>query len=75
MTPSGIETETFRFVAQHLKHCATAVRKQCTSHCKNSKTTAFTRQMTTIYKNVGYYRNSETILVSSLCYCNIISNS
>jgi hypothetical protein len=25
MTPSGIEPLTFRFVAQHLKHCATAV--------------------------------------------------
>jgi len=26
MTPSGIEPATFRFVAQHLNHCATAVR-------------------------------------------------
>ena len=25
MTPSGIEQATFRFVAQHLYHCATAV--------------------------------------------------
>ena len=25
MTPSGIESATFRFVAQHLNHCATAV--------------------------------------------------
>jgi len=25
MTPSGIEQATFRFVAQHLNHCATAV--------------------------------------------------
>ena len=25
MTQSGIETVTFRFVAQHLNHCATAV--------------------------------------------------
>ena len=25
MTPSGIEPSTFRFVAQHLNHCATAV--------------------------------------------------
>jgi len=25
MTPSGIEPATFRFVAQHLIHCATAV--------------------------------------------------
>ena len=27
MTPSGIEPATFRFVAQHLNHCATAVPK------------------------------------------------
>ena len=25
MTPAWIETATFRFVAQHLNHCATAV--------------------------------------------------
>jgi len=25
MIPSGIEPATFRFVAQHLNHCATAV--------------------------------------------------
>jgi len=25
MSPSGIEPATFRFVAQHLNHCATAV--------------------------------------------------
>ena len=25
-TPAGIETATFRFVAQHLNHCATVVK-------------------------------------------------
>ena len=25
LTPAGIELATFRFVAQHLNHCATAV--------------------------------------------------
>ena len=25
LTPAGIETAAFRFVAQHLNHCATAV--------------------------------------------------
>ena len=29
MTPSGIEPATFRFVAQHLNHCPTAVPNLC----------------------------------------------
>ena len=32
MTPAGIEPATFRFVAQHLNHCATAVPSKPT--CK-----------------------------------------
>ena len=28
LTPAGIEPATFRFVAQHLNHCATAVEYQ-----------------------------------------------
>jgi hypothetical protein len=28
LTPAGIEPATFRFVAQHLTHCATAVVRQ-----------------------------------------------
>jgi len=33
MTPSGIEPATFRFVAQHLNHCATAVPKTAAGTC------------------------------------------
>jgi len=33
MTPSGIESTTFRFVAQHLNHCATAVPRIFTVCC------------------------------------------
>ena len=29
MTPAGIEPATFRFVAQHLNHCATTVPDVC----------------------------------------------
>ena len=28
LTPAGIEPATFRFVAQHLNHCATAVPRE-----------------------------------------------
>ena len=34
MTPSGIEPATFRFVAQHLNHCATAVPQDICIFCK-----------------------------------------
>ena len=33
LTPAGIEPATFRFVAQHLNHCATAVPKFMTVSC------------------------------------------
>ena len=49
LTPAGIEPATFRFVAQHLNHCATAVldirlkrmlnmrgeQEYCRTHCYN----------------------------------------
>ena len=28
LTPAGIEPATIRFVAQHLTHCATAIRRR-----------------------------------------------
>ena len=34
-TPGGIEPATFRFVAQHLNHCATAVRQTVVGELKN----------------------------------------
>ena len=33
MTPAGIKPAAFRFVAQHLKHCATAVPTLITVRC------------------------------------------
>ena len=38
MTPAGIEPATFRFVAQHLNHCATAVpdgQRYCPKHVES----------------------------------------
>ena len=37
MTPAGIETATFRFVAQHLNHCAIAVPNHYTCLSKFTK--------------------------------------
>ena len=37
MTPDGIEPATFRFVAQHLNHCATAVPQHTPLESINSK--------------------------------------
>jgi len=34
LTPAGIEPATFRFVAQHLNHCATAVPVLSVCNCK-----------------------------------------
>ena len=34
LTPAGIEPATFRFVAQHLNHCATAVPYYCNNYLK-----------------------------------------
>ena len=39
MTPSGIEPAAFRFVAQHLNHCATAVPRY-NKTCRNKQLTA-----------------------------------
>ena len=37
LTPAGIEPATFRFVTQHLNHCATAVPLIRNKRCKISK--------------------------------------
>jgi len=34
LTPAGIESATFRIVAQHLNHCATAVPMMLSMNCK-----------------------------------------
>ena len=37
MTPPGIEPATFRFVAQHFKHCATAHLMRMKCYLKNRR--------------------------------------
>jgi len=48
MTPAGIEPATFRFVAQHLNHCATAVPDQISVSSINNEI-----QQTRIQKGGG----------------------
>ena len=58
MTPAGIEPATFRFVAQHLKHCATAVSHISASswfYCK--KLPASTKQHGTITQKTCKFNN------------------
>ena len=49
-TPAGIEQATFRFVAQHLNHCATAAPRKLAAaliyHCHSSfhQTSVFIRR-------------------------------
>ena len=49
-TPAGIEPATFRFVAQHLNHCATAVPRRCLGAVKfTTKLSKAQRKHLTVY--------------------------
>jgi len=48
LTPAGIEPATFRIVAQHLNHCATAV-----SHPKGSRKQILEEGPDRLSRNVG----------------------
>ena len=50
LTPAGIEPATFRFVAQHLSHCATAVYEKEISGYNLELTHEF---ITRVKNNVG----------------------
>ena len=47
MTPSGIEPATFRFVAQHLNHCATAVPQRYVVYYNIMGPLSYTRSTST----------------------------
>jgi len=59
MTPSGIEPATFRFVAQHLNHCAIAVRYSTKQTTQNKETTRLLRSAM-FYLRVGRINTSWT---------------
>ena len=43
LTPAGIESATFRFVAQHLNHCATAILDELKVVGNNMKDVSYRR--------------------------------
>jgi len=49
MTPAGIEPATFRFVAQHLKHCATVVPQLHKYRTSKIKSISVQTQLKAIY--------------------------
>ena len=48
VTPSGIEPAIFRFVAQHLNHCATAVPL-------SNRVSSFIRRLYEVYYFYGFF--------------------
>ena len=77
MTPSGIEPATFRFVAQNLNHCATAVPELLRGRCTMSNTTFLAQEWT--YFAVGEVRNDDLTfkrrIKSHLLFAGIIRSS
>ena len=67
LTPAGIEPATFRFVAQHLNHCATAVPKQLLGDVKNEKILENKRRSVRLY-------SVENSLWNSLWTCHQTEN-
>ena len=73
MTPAWIEPATFRFVAQHLNHCATAVPKK---HVETDKYTKKNCAPSWVY--VQYYMSSShclrTVFVEE-CWWNMLETT
>ena len=66
MTPAGIEPATFRFVAQHLNHCATAVpRSERVRYYKqmtiriNLLILSFRRVLYVVFFSLGYFPGAQ----------------
>jgi len=68
MTPSGIEPATFRFVTQHLNHCAAAVPmfnyNQSYFHVFTSKVTNVKLSRAFILINASYGKESHLFHVT-----------
>jgi len=63
LTPAGIEPATFRFVAQQLNHCATAVRRgasgdELIKKYKDGLLSFESRMLNTPFESASYPSNS-----------------
>ena len=75
LTPAGIEPVTFRFVAQHLNHCATAVPiLQCTQiNLINTATRSATFSATCItvvpelFLEIDFFSGLNLVCVTDQC--------
>ena len=71
MTPSGIEPATFRFVAQHLNHCATAVPRTIVSTGKYNIMTSAVLFRGQIYSYPGCNLNLLHIFKNKLVHSSL----
>ena len=63
MTPSGIEPATFRFVAQHFNHCATALwNLKLVKITAKSYVSASHKMLCTVTDNKGFMRCTEVLV-------------
>jgi len=74
MTPSGIETATFRFVAQHLNHCTT----DCTtavpeSHLVQKEITSFSRHSLTMRNYLKLPKTNPQFIIPCLVITDLAS--
>jgi len=64
LTPAGIEPATYRFVAQHLNHCATAV-PNISFECVLKKVQASVEDVNFLGQTDLALRKTESLLASS----------
>ena len=70
LTQAGIETATFRFVAQHLNHCATAVPHKPEDQTKSVSTHSamLVQTLRIYYLNFEFYSNTRNWQIIISCF-------
>jgi len=72
MTPSEIEPATYRFVAQHLNHCVTAVEQGCSSSKTEFAMTSHDRMLCIAFSHcegMQFIQSQQTWSISCSNYC------